>query len=45
MKSTIYLSKRNFTTEDHTEVQKSRLKYDFTALLAAMKVWAAKTTT
>jgi hypothetical protein len=40
MKSTIYYSKRNFTTEDHTEVQKSRLSYDFTALIAAMKVWA-----
>jgi hypothetical protein len=40
MKSTIYYSKRNFTTEDHTEVQKSKLVYDFTALLAAMKVWA-----
>ncbi len=40
MKSTIYYSKRNFTTEEHTEVQKSKLKYDFTALLAVMKVWA-----
>jgi hypothetical protein len=40
MKSTIYLSKRNFTTEDHTEVQKSKLTYDFTALIKAMKVWA-----
>jgi hypothetical protein len=40
MKSTVYYSKRKFTTEEHTEVQKSKLKYDFTALLAAMKVWA-----
>ena len=40
MKSTIYYSKRKFTTEEHTEVQKSRLTYDFTALIAAMKVWA-----
>jgi hypothetical protein len=40
MKSTIYHSKRNFTTEEHAEVQKSKLVYDFTALIAAMKVWA-----
>jgi hypothetical protein len=40
MKSTIYYSRRNFTTEEHAEVQKSKLKYDFTALLAAMKAWA-----
>jgi hypothetical protein len=40
MKSTIYYSKRNFTTEEHAEVQKSRLVYDFTELLAVMKVWA-----
>jgi hypothetical protein len=36
----IYYSKRNFTTEEHTEVQKSKLVYDFTALIAAMKAWA-----
>ena len=40
MKSTIYYSKRNFTTEEHAEVQKSKLSYDFTALVAAMKAWA-----
>jgi len=40
MKSTVYYSKRNFTTEDHTEVQKSKLSYEFTALIAAMKAWA-----
>jgi hypothetical protein len=40
MKSTIYYSKRKFTTEAHTEVTKSKLVYDFTALIAAMKVWA-----
>ena len=40
MKSTIYYSKRNFTTEEHAEVQKSKLSYDFTALIAAMKAWA-----
>lgn len=40
MKSTIYLSKRKFTTEDHAEVVKSKLVYDFTALLAAMTAWA-----
>lgn len=40
MKSTIYYSKRRFTTEEHAEVQKSKLTYDFTALIAAMKAWA-----
>jgi hypothetical protein len=40
MKSTIYYSKRNFTTETLPEVTKSKLVYDFTALIAAMKVWA-----
>jgi len=40
MKSTVYYSKRNFTTEEHTEVQKSKLKYDFTALIAVMNAWA-----
>jgi hypothetical protein len=40
MKSTIHYSKRKFTTEPHTEVQKSKLTYDFTALIAAMKAWA-----
>jgi hypothetical protein len=40
MKSTVYYSKRKFTTEEHTEVQKSKLTYDFTALIAAMKAWA-----
>lgn len=40
MKSTIHYSKRKFTTEDQPEAVKSRLVYDFTALIAAMKVWA-----
>ena len=39
MNSTIYLSKRKFTTEEHAEVQKSQLSYDFTALAAAIKEW------
>ncbi len=40
MKSTIYYSKRKFTTEDQPEAVKSKLTYDFTALIAALKVWA-----
>ena len=40
MKSTIYYSKRRFTTDEQPEVTKSKLVYDFTALIAAMKVWA-----
>ena len=40
MKSTIYYSKRQFTTEEQPEAVKSKLVYDFTALIAAMKVWA-----
>lgn len=40
MKSTVYYSKRRFTTEAQPEAVKSRLTYDFVALIAAMRVWA-----
>lgn len=40
MKSTVYYSKRRFTTETLPEVTKSRLVYDFAALIAAMRAWA-----
>lgn len=40
MKSTIYYSKRHFTTEEQPEAVKSKLTYDFTALIKATKAWA-----
>jgi len=38
MKSTIYYSKRKFTTEEHTGRDK-KMVYDFTELSKAMKGW------
>jgi hypothetical protein len=39
LKSRVYPSKRQFTTEDQPEAQKSKLKYDFDPLDQAMKSW------
>lgn len=39
LKSRVYHSKRQFTTEDQPEVQKSKLKYDMTELIKAMNAW------
>jgi hypothetical protein len=39
LKSRVYPSRRQFTTEDQPEVQKSKLKYDMTELLKAMDAW------
>ena len=39
LKSRVYLSKRQFTTEDQPEAQKSKLKYDFDLLVKAMNAW------
>jgi hypothetical protein len=39
IKGRVILSKRQFTTEDHTEVQKSKLKYDMTELIKAVNTW------
>jgi len=39
LKSRVYPSRRQFTTEDQPEVQKSKLKYDFDPLVKAMNTW------
>jgi hypothetical protein len=39
LKSRVYPSKRQFTTEDQPEAQKSKLKYDFDLLVKAMNTW------
>jgi hypothetical protein len=41
MKSTIYYSKRKFTVEPQAEAVKSKLAYDFTALVKATRSWFA----
>ena len=38
MKSTVYYSKRKFTTEEHTGREKKPV-YDFTELIKALKAW------
>lgn len=39
LKSRVYHSKRQFTTEDQPQAQKSKLKYDMSELIKAMDTW------